>query len=375
MSNDRLLPAVIAASLGAVLALVLLVPYVAVQYRRRGALGPGRVALALVTLVYVLALVAYVLLPLPQIGPGFCQLHGVDPQLRPFQFVGDIVREGAASLAALGRNPAVLGVAFNIMLFVPFGALFRHLTNRSISTTMLAGAAVSLLVELTQLTGVWFLFPCAYRLFDIDDLITNTVGTLIGATVVAPMLRALPGQDTARQAETPQPVTTSRRLLGMLCDVLAVMLTASALHMLVRFVLSSAEPGNLLVSTAWLIPAIGQFALIWCTGASLGEHSVRVCPTAPIKDITARAKLIRWTLGIGGYNLLIIPDNGITSMLAFLLAAVSVVAAWFTRCHRGLAYLAAGLDLTDARVQRGPKGALQTSAWCWVFTPPVLVGV
>lgn len=45
-------------------------------------------------------------------------------------------------------------------------------------TAALAGFAVSLFVEFTQLTGNWFLYPCPCRLFDVDDLIASTVGAL-----------------------------------------------------------------------------------------------------------------------------------------------------------------------------------------------------
>lgn len=354
--SDRIMPAMIAAYAGVLLVLLLLVPYVTVQYRRRGALGPGRVVLAVSTLVYAVALLAYVLLPLPPVGPDFCQVHGVDPQLRPFQFVADIVHEGASSPTALIRNPAVLGVAFNIMLFVPFGALFRHLTGQSIATTAVAGAAVSMLVELTQVTGVWSLFPCAYRLFDVDDLITNTTGAFIGAMVVAPVLRGLPGQKIQGPPEAPRPLTTGRRLLGMLCDFLAVMLTGGAAHALAQFIDIGGGVMQVADAVAWLLPALGQLALIWWTGATLGEHSIRVRPTDSTTDLKPRAKLTRWGAGIGGYNLLIIPEVGITSVLASALAVANVAAAAFTRRHRGLAYAAAGLDLTDAREMQPAEG-------------------
>lgn len=353
--TDRLLPAVVAASLGAVVALVLLVPYVAVQYRRRGMLGPGRAVLSFATLVYALALVAYVLLPLPPVGPNFCEVHGVDPQLRLFQFVADIIREGAGSPTALVTNPAVLGVAFNVMLFVPFGALFRHLTGRNIAVTTLAGAATSVLVELTQLTGVWSLFPCAYRLFDVDDLITNTSGALIGATVVAPLLRSLPGQHAEGPPEAPRPLTTGRRLLGMLCDFLTVMLAGATLNALARFTAQTLEvPDNVDLSRLlfWLVPALGQLALIWWTGATLGEHSIRVRPATPTENIGSGAKLIRWALGIGGFSLLNLPGTGIASLLALLLAVANATTTLFTRRHRGLAYAVTGLDLVDARNTR-----------------------
>ena len=83
--------------------------------------------------------------------------------------------------------PSVLQVAFNVVLFVPFGVILRRYFNRSVLVTILLGAVTSLLIELTQLTGLWFFYPCAFRTADVDDLITNTLGTILGA-VLAPVL-------------------------------------------------------------------------------------------------------------------------------------------------------------------------------------------
>ena len=49
---------------------------------------------------------------------------------------------------------------------------------------MLGGFGLSLTVELTQLTGLWGLYPCPYRQFDVDDLILNTTGVALGFAVV-----------------------------------------------------------------------------------------------------------------------------------------------------------------------------------------------
>ena len=163
--DDRLYPAVVAAIFGALVALGLLVPYVAVQYRRRGQVGLGRGVLALAALLYALALVSYVVLPLPQVTAGLCANGGAGVQLRPGAFLGDVVDHGISSPSTLAANPAVQQAVFNVALFVPLGMLVRYLGSRSVAVTTAVGLGVSLLVEVTQLTGDWFAFPCAYRLF------------------------------------------------------------------------------------------------------------------------------------------------------------------------------------------------------------------
>lgn len=61
----------------------------------------------------------------------------------------------------------------NTLMFVPFGLLFPAIRkNASPIKTIGCGIALSLLIELGQ--------PIVGRQFDIDDIIANTIGTIIG---------------------------------------------------------------------------------------------------------------------------------------------------------------------------------------------------
>lgn len=68
-----------------------------------------------------------------------------------------------------------LGFILNIFLFIPLGFLcpFISKSYQSIKNTFLIGCGLSLFIEITQLFTLW-------RATDIDDLITNTVGALVG---------------------------------------------------------------------------------------------------------------------------------------------------------------------------------------------------
>lgn len=68
-----------------------------------------------------------------------------------------------------------LGVILNILLFVPLGFLCPLISKhyQSIKNTFFIGCGLSLAIEIVQLFTL-------YRATDIEDLITNTVGTLIG---------------------------------------------------------------------------------------------------------------------------------------------------------------------------------------------------
>ncbi|TQM06132.1 VanZ family protein [Pseudonocardia kunmingensis] len=365
--GDRIVPAVIAVFLGVALAGVLLVPYVAVVYRRRGELGPGRALIAFAALVYGLALVAYVLLPLPQVDAAFCARHLAlaVPQLDPLRFLADIRAEqvGAGPRAVLA-NPAVQQVVFNVALFVPLGAFVRYLGRRSVVVAALVGVAVSVLVELTQYTGNWFLYPCAYRIADVDDLIANGLGALVGA-IAAPLLAVVPGQRArAPHAGQPRPVTGARRLLGVVCDLVAVQLLGALVGVPLNAVLvfgagvavnGSARPEWVVALqqglTFWL-PAVVLLVLPPLVGAggTAGQRAVLLRPALGDGHPPGRGRRLARTLaGTGGFVLCQLAGGALAG-LAALWGAASLVALFTTRDHRGLGGVVTRTTVVDVRV-------------------------
>lgn len=71
-------------------------------------------------------------------------------------------------------------LVFNMLLFVPAGAFLAGFWRVSLKRAVFIGFCGSLVIELLQLSGLLFLYPVPYRYFEVDDLITNTIGTLIG---------------------------------------------------------------------------------------------------------------------------------------------------------------------------------------------------
>lgn len=125
---------------------------------------------------YVAAVAAATLVPLPEPGAQQCLDGGARVQLLPFHFVARLS----------GGDPAMdvlAQVALNVALFVPLGVLLRRWWGVSWARAAAVGALVSLGVETTQLTGVWFVYDCAHRVFDVDDLLANVTGTVLGAVL------------------------------------------------------------------------------------------------------------------------------------------------------------------------------------------------
>ncbi len=85
-------------------------------------------------------------------------------------------------------------LVFNVLMFIPLGFFLPMLTRlKSKRTMLLLAAAVPLLCE------TWQIF--VGRNFDVDDLICNFAGILIGAAVAFAVLRRYPDAEEAGEAE------------------------------------------------------------------------------------------------------------------------------------------------------------------------------
>jgi len=76
----------------------------------------------------------------------------------------------------------------NILLLIPFGFWLPFITNFHIKKTVVAGTLFSIGIELTQfVTG--FLANITFRIADINDVIWNTLGVVIGYTLFVVFMR------------------------------------------------------------------------------------------------------------------------------------------------------------------------------------------
>jgi len=342
---ERILPGLIAVAVAAVMAVALLVPFVAISYRRRGGLTATRTLAWAGLLLWVLGVQAYTLLPVPS-DDYTCAGYVLDPSLAVRDALERISHGGGIA------DSAVQQLVLNVALFVPWGVIVRMLWRRGVLVATLSGLGISLLVEFTQLTGVWGVFPCAYRLFDTADLVTNTLGALIGSVLALPFLRR-------RSVPLPQHVreiTLGRRLLGMLCDVLAVVVTTVVVGVIgnaVQLYVLQRPPAEIDGATSSLVAAlvtlVGTGIGVLATGSTIGEAAVRL-RGVDVRHPVALWRAIRFLTGIGGYQLLTLtPEVGAWAGLAF--AVVTVAVAWRSAAHRGLALIASGMRLELERAQ------------------------
>ncbi|MFC4138628.1 MULTISPECIES: VanZ family protein [unclassified Microbacterium] len=350
--GEQVMLGVLAIAIGVGIGFLLFVPFVAVSYRRRGRLSAGRLLLWLAALIYFWAIWTYTLLPLPDPDTIRCVGAITDPM--------SVVRDIRKAISEPGRtitNPAILQLVFNVLLFVPLGFFVRVIGGRGILVALLIGFGLSLFIETTQLTGVWGLYPCAYRFFDVGDLMTNTTGAVLGSAAGLIVPRAYRGMTPAPDAGMPRPVTRGRRALAMLCDGLGFWFVAVgvsiAAQLFIGYVLHDRQTmtegvaagfvGTVTAAVLWLV-------IILATGRSVGDLAVQLRYSgSPLPQPLAR--LLRWLGGVAGLAAIGLPGS-LFGALSWLLTLAACVMLFFTRNGRGLPGVLSGQQLRDAREPR-----------------------
>lgn len=183
----------IALQIAPLLALLLILPHTVLGYARHKSLNVRRSTYSYLFVLYAICAYFMTMLPLPSEG-FFDEIPPLieNMQLIPFNCFFE---------TNLLRSPVALAViVFNLILTVPLGFFMRFLFGAKLGKTVLAGFLTSLLYELTQLTGLFFIYPAPYRLFDVDDLIINTLGALVGYLITPLAAKLLPSmRDSGRQ--------------------------------------------------------------------------------------------------------------------------------------------------------------------------------
>ena len=183
-----------------IVAALFTVPYIAFNYHKYGSVFSLRIAIVYSFILYLICIYCLVILPLPT-GEAAEQLHGHSIQLIPFAFLGDMAEQAGFVLTqprtwpGLFTNWAFFTALFNLVMTLPFGVYLRYYFRCSWRKTLVLSFLLSLFFELTQLSGLYFIYPGSYRVCDVDDLITNTLGAALGYLVAPLPMKILPSQE------------------------------------------------------------------------------------------------------------------------------------------------------------------------------------
>ncbi|MDR2132002.1 MAG: VanZ family protein [Clostridiales Family XIII bacterium] len=208
-----------------IVAALLTVPYAIYSYRRYGAVSAYRSLLLFSMLFYLQCMFYLVILPLPD-PMEVAKMTGPYAELVPFKNVYEFFAKSSFDVTRVStwpgalREPYFLEPMFNLLLTLPFGVYLAYYFKKSLKRVILFSFLLSAFFELTQLTGLFFLYPRPYRLFDVNDLLLNTLGGVCGYFVYARFLRMLPSKSRIdeRSRERSARVGFTRRLVALLID-------------------------------------------------------------------------------------------------------------------------------------------------------------
>ena len=208
-----------------VLAFIITIPYLIYEYRKFGSILLLRTILVYSFVLYLLTSYFLVILPLP---PRSLVAHYTSPkmQLHLGQFLIDIfsttsiVWNQPATYLQFFKTSTVYTVLFNLFLTMPFGIYLRYYYQKKWYQVLLYSFCLSLFFEWTQLSGLYGIYPRSYRLFDVDDLLVNTIGGFLGFLVTPFFSRWLPSRDAmdSKAFQKGKKVSLFRRIFAYFID-------------------------------------------------------------------------------------------------------------------------------------------------------------
>lgn len=211
------------------IALFFTIPYIIFLYRKYGSISLFRTIIVYSFILYLIVIYFLVILPLPKISSV---LNYTTPymQLKPFNFINiflsntSLVINDISTYMIAMKEECFYTVIFNIFITIPFGIYLRYYFKCSFKKTMLLSFLLSLFFELTQLSGLYFIYPRPYRLFDIDDLIINTLGGIIGYAITPIFSKILPSRESIDNKSyiKGKKVSYFRRLLALIIDLIFI---------------------------------------------------------------------------------------------------------------------------------------------------------
>lgn len=149
-------------------------------YVRRGM--PPVVRLSL--WIYAFAVLCYTVLPITP-PPGMVCGQAPEPQLIPGEslvYAYKLFQVSSGWYRVI--NPYTVQYLLNAVLFAPLGVILWLRWNFFARLVAFVAAGISIIIEVIQATEWFGLFPCMFRTPQVDDVLLNTLGAVLGATLM-----------------------------------------------------------------------------------------------------------------------------------------------------------------------------------------------
>lgn len=219
----------------AVIAFLATVPWTVYQYRKHGYFNFWRNLLIFSFIYYCLTAFFLVSLPLPaeRNNPVVYSQEAL-MQLKPFNMfhnfreVKGFEPSNLRTYPTLFKSFTFLEVFFNVALLLPLGVYLRYFLKSSKKwwIAFLLIFSTTLFFEISQRTALFGYYANPYRLFDVDDLITNTLGGLIGFFAAPVLLHLIPTRDDLKEKDRQYDVDQQASYGAQLIEVFASLMIA-----------------------------------------------------------------------------------------------------------------------------------------------------
>ena len=174
------------------IALIPLVPYYW-KKRQRGVANPFRLLTFYSFILYALICWYFIVLPLPS-EEWLATIQPAKANFLPGSYFRELTEETSFDLMQSSTytqaliSSFALQYWFNILLLLPLGMYLRYIFKLDVRHAAKVSFFSTLLLEIAQLTAVFGLFSKPYRSFDVDDLICNFAGAMIGYVLMGKLM-------------------------------------------------------------------------------------------------------------------------------------------------------------------------------------------
>ncbi len=194
--HEYLIPLYLLYLFSPLITVLFFIPCMIYQQRKYGCLYLYRAAIMYLFSLYLVCLYFYIITPLPSIDYVLANPLPMKIQLHPFAFAYDFAEQAYWIISGIGTvnisHSAWFQTLGNIVVFMPFGIFLSYYFHYSLKWAVFLSFCLSLFCELTQLSGLYGIYPAPYRLFDINDLMFNTFGGMLGHLAAPFLTRKLP---------------------------------------------------------------------------------------------------------------------------------------------------------------------------------------
>ena len=228
-----------ASALFPLLALLITIPFMIYNYNKYGSISKWRFIIVYSFVLYILVAYFLTILPLPSreyVSHLTTARYNFNiwRAFTDFKIASGFNIHDASTYISTLEAPTFYQPAFNILLTLPFGIYLRYYGKCSLSKTIVMTFCLSLFFELTQLSGLYGIYSRSYRLFDVDDLLFNTIGGFVGYGLGYFAIKLLPNRDEIdnRAYKEGEKVSGLRRLVALFIDYVTYVSVSAVVTMI-----------------------------------------------------------------------------------------------------------------------------------------------